>query len=107
MTKIKPNISDAKCIIIKIGSSLLIEKKKFNKEKLNEIILDVYELKKKKIKVIIVASGAVALGSKYLNIQKKKKITVSEKQALASCGQSLLMKNFISLFDKKYEGFQI
>ena len=101
MTNIKPNILVAKCIIIKIGSSLLIEKKKFNKEKLNEIILDVYELKKKKIKVIIVASGAVALGSKYLNVQKKKKITISEKQALASCGQSLLMKNFISLFDKK------
>ena len=72
MTEIKPNILDAKCIIIKIGSSLLIKKKIFNKEKLNEIILDVYELKKKKIKVIIVASGAVALGSKYLNIQKKK-----------------------------------
>ena len=73
MTKIKPNILEAKCIIIKIGSSLLIEKKKINKEKLNEIILDVYELKKKKIKIIIVASGAVALGSKYLNVQKKKK----------------------------------
>ena len=101
MTKLKPNILDAKCIIIKIGSSLLIKKKKFNKEKLNEIILDVYELKKKKIKVIIVASGAVALGSEYLNVQKKKKITISEKQALASCGQSLLMKNFISLFDKR------
>ena len=43
----------------------------------------------------------MALGSKYLNVQKKKKITISEKQALASCGQSLLMKNFISLFDKK------
>ena len=28
MTKIKPNILEAKCIIIKIGSSLLIEKKK-------------------------------------------------------------------------------
>ena len=70
MTKIKPNILEAKCIIIKIGSSLLIEKKKFNKEKLNEIILDIYKLKKKKIKVIIVASGAVALGSKYLNVQK-------------------------------------
>ena len=48
MTKIKPNILEAKCIIIKIGSSLLIEKKKFNKEKLNEIILDVYKLKKRK-----------------------------------------------------------
>ena len=51
MTEIKPNISDAKCIIIKIGSSLLIKKKIFNKEKLNEIILDVYELKKRKLKL--------------------------------------------------------
>ena len=36
MTKIKPNILEAKCIIIKIGSSLLIEKKKFNKEKIKK-----------------------------------------------------------------------
>ena len=39
--------------------------------------------------------------------KKKKKITISEKQALASCGQSLLMKNFISLFDKKMKVAQI
>ena len=31
MTKLKPNILEAKCIIIKIGSSLLIEKKNLTK----------------------------------------------------------------------------
>lgn len=101
MIKEIPKITNSKLIIIKIGSSLLIKNKKFNKKKLNEIILDILELRRKRINIIIVASGAVALGKDYLNVDKSKKTSISEKQALASCGQSLLMKNFIDSFEKK------
>ena len=101
MIKEIPEITNSKLVIIKIGSSLLIKNKKFNKKKLNEIILDIIELRKKRINIIIVASGAVALGKDYLNVDDGKKTSISEKQALASCGQSLLMKNFIDLFEKK------
>ncbi len=59
-------------IVIKIGSSLLINQNKFNSSWFSHFIDDVIFLIKKKKKVIIVASGAVSLGKKYLNINKKK-----------------------------------
>ncbi len=66
-------INKAENIVIKIGSSLLINKDKFNSIWLSHFIDDVIFLIKKKKKIIIVASGAVSLGKKYLNIKKKKK----------------------------------
>ena len=65
-------INKAENIVIKIGSSLLINKDKFNSIWLSHFIDDVIFFNKKK-KIIIVASGAVSLGKKYLNIKKKKK----------------------------------
>ena len=59
-------------IVIKIGSSLLINQNRFNLSWLSNFIVDVMFLIKKKKKIIIVASGAVSLGKKYLNINKKK-----------------------------------
>ena len=88
-------------IVIKIGSSLLINQNKFNSNWLSNFIDDLIFLKKKK-KIVIVASGAVSLGKKYLNI-KKKKISIEMKQACAACGQVILMRNFMNSFEKKNE----
>ena len=93
-------INKAENIVIKIGSSLLINKDKFNSIWLSHFIDDVIFLIKKKKKIIIVASGDVSLGKKYLNI-KKKKNSIEMKQACAACGQVILMKNFMKSFEKK------
>ncbi len=93
-------IDSAKRIILKIGSSLLIENKKFNYNWLESFIDDVIILKRKKIEIIIVASGAVSLGEAYLKI-KNKKISITDKQALAACGQVILMENFMKAFIKR------
>ena len=87
-------------IVIKIGSSLLINQNKFNSNWLSNFMDDLIFLKKKKKKIVIVASGAVSLGKKYLNI-KKKKISIEMKQACAACGQVILMRNFMNSFEKK------
>ena len=87
-------------IVIKIGSSLLINQNRFNLSWLSNFIDDVIFLIKKKKKIIIVASGAVSLGKKYLNINKKK-MSIKMKQACAACGQVILMKNFMKSFEKK------
>jgi len=87
-------------IVIKIGSSLLINQNKFNSNWLSNFIDDLIFLTKKKKKIVIVASGAVSLGKKYLNI-KKKKISIEMKQACAACGQVILMRNFMNSFEKK------
>ena len=57
------NILNSKLLIIKIGSSTLVDKTdNFKKDWINKLIDDVHFLIKKKIKVIIVTSGAIALG---------------------------------------------
>ena len=66
-------LKDSKIIIIKIGSSLLIDgKKKVRKKWLTEFAKDIQELIKQNKKIIIVSSGAIAMGCKKLNISKKK-----------------------------------
>ncbi len=94
------SIFNSKRVILKIGSSLLIKNEKFNYSWLESLIDDLLILKKKKIEILIVASGAVSLGKKYLGI-KKNKIKINEKQACAACGQVILMNNFMKSFKKK------
>ena len=93
-------LTKSKRIVIKIGSSLLILKNKFNSEWLNSFIEDIAYLKRNKIQVVIVASGAVSLGKKYLKIEKNK-LKIHEKQACAACGQVIMMNNFKKHFEKK------
>jgi len=93
-------IDESKRIVIKIGSSLLILDDRFNYKWLESFIEDIIFLRKKNIEVLIVASGAVSLGKKYLNI-KKKKLKINEKQACAACGQVILMNNFKKAFEAK------
>ena len=65
-------LNNSKQIVIKIGSSLLIDdRKKIRKKWLLNFAKDVKELIKNKKRVIIVSSGAIALGCKKLDIKKK------------------------------------
>ena len=65
-------IDKFKKIVIKIGSSILIDKKgKPKKSWLKEFAKDIKLLLKKKKQIVIVSSGAIALGCNYLGINKK------------------------------------
>ena len=93
-------LKDSKIIVIKIGSSLLIDdKKKVRKKWLSEFAKDVQELIKENKKVIIVSSGAIAMGCKKLNISKKN-LKIDKSQAVASIGQIKLMNLFSEIFGK-------
>mgnify|MGYP001162607114 CR=1 FL=1 len=95
------SLLSSKVLVIKIGSSLLIKKNSFNSNWLDNFSSEIDFLKKKKLKVIVVASGSVSLGKKYLGIKDSKILKINEKQACAACGQSLLMNYFIRFFEKK------
>ena len=59
-------------IVIKIGSSLIIdEKKKIRSKWLDSFVKDIQGFKKAGRRIIIVSSGAIALGCKKLNLDKK------------------------------------
>ena len=95
-------LNNSKQVVIKIGSSLLIDdKKKIRKKWLLDFSKDIEELIKNKKKVIIVSSGAIALGCKKLNINKKN-LKIDKSQAVASIGQIELM-NLLSMNSENSE----
>ena len=66
------SLKNSKIIVIKIGSSLLVDNsKKIRKKWLSSFARDIKKLKDKNQKVVIVSSGAIALGCKKMNINKK------------------------------------
>ena len=93
-------INKSKKIVIKIGSSILIDKKgKPKRTWLKEFVQDIKFLIKKKKQVVIVSSGAIALGCEYLGIQKKG-LKIDKSQAVASIGQIELMGFYKKVFEK-------
>ncbi len=93
-------LEDSKIIVIKIGSSILIdEKRKIRKKWILKFAKDVQDLIKKDKKIIIVSSGAIAMGCKKLNINKKN-LKLDKSQAIASIGQIELMNLFSETFLK-------
>ena len=94
------HLKNSKIIVIKIGSSLLVdEKRKIRKKWLTSFTKDIKKLKSKNKKIIIVSSGAIALGCKKMNYNKVN-LRVDKSQAIASVGQIELMNLFSQTFSK-------
>ena len=93
-------INKSKKIVIKIGSSILINTQgKPKKIWLREFARDIKMLINKKKQIVLVSSGAIALGCEYLGINKKG-LKVDKSQAIASIGQIELMAFYKKVFDK-------
>ena len=87
-------LEKSQIIVIKIGSSLLIDEKMIIRKKwLAEFSKDIRDLLKQNKKVILVSSGAIALGCKKLGLNMKK-LKLDKSQAIASIGQIELMNLF-------------
>jgi len=92
------HLNKSKTIVIKIGSSIIIdENKKIRKKWLTEFAKDIKNLLKQKKNVILVSSGAIALGCKKLNLSKQN-LKIDKSQAVASIGQIELMNLFNKIF---------
>ena len=93
-------INKAKKIIIKLGSSTIVDNKgRFKRKWLLSLIQDIKKLRKNNQEVVIVSSGSIALGQSYLKI-KNKKVKIEMSQAVASVGQIHLINEFQKLFEK-------
>jgi len=94
-------LKSSKIIVIKIGSSLLIDNKmKIRQKWLSEFTKDIKDFINQNKKIIIVSSGAIALGCKKLNLNKKN-LKLDKSQAVASIGQIELMNLFKKTFNSK------
>ena len=93
-------LKNSKIIVIKIGSSLLVDiNREIRKKWLISFAKDIRNLKSKNKKVIIVSSGAIALGCKKMNYNKTN-LKLDKSQAIASVGQIELMNLFTQTFSK-------
>ena len=92
-------LENSRKIVLKLGSSTVVDSKgAFKKKWVTSLIKDIKKYGKNK-NFVIVSSGAIALGQKYLKI-KKKKIKLEMSQAIAAVGQIHLAGEFQKLFDK-------
>ncbi len=98
-------IQQSSRIVIKIGSALLTNEKTGNirQEWLQSIADDIATLQKQNKQIIIVSSGAIALGRKSLGIDytdTPSSIPLEQKQAAAAIGQVDLIRGYDVAFDR-------
>ena len=92
-------VENSNIIVLKLGSSTVVDSKgKFKKKWVTSLIKDIQKYGKN-TNFVIVSSGAIALGQKYLKI-KKKNIKLDMSQAIAAVGQIHLASEFQKLFEK-------
>ena len=94
-------LENTKRIVIKIGSAILFDPTSgsLNKDWLNSLAEDVKFLKEREKEVIIVSSGAIAMGAKDLNLDMKN-MKLDMNQAVSSVGQIHLMSSFKNAFEQ-------
>ncbi len=86
-------LASARRVVIKVGSSLLIDQEtgKPHEARFAAIAADAAKLRAEGKAIVIVSSGAVALGRRALGL-KAGKLRLEEKQAAAAAGQPKLMR---------------
>lgn len=98
----KYSITEAKRLIVKIGSSLLVNQDTgtIHREWLNSLIDDIVHCFKRDQQIIIVSSGAIPLGRRQLQL-KNHTLQLEEKQAAAAVGQIKLAHAYQDLLEQQ------
>jgi glutamate 5-kinase len=93
---------DAKRVVVKVGSALLVdaEKGRLNRTWLETLAADVAVLRKRGQEVILVSSGAIALGRRHLGLAAGK-LKLEESQAAAAVGQIRLAHAYKEILEAR------
>ncbi|MCE7901629.1 MAG: glutamate 5-kinase [Gammaproteobacteria bacterium PRO9] len=85
------SLQSASRLVLKIGSSLLVDAAsgKLNRGWLESVAEDLARLRQRGQQVLVVSSGAIALGRRYLGLSREQR-RLEEAQAAAAAGQILL-----------------
>src|SRR5665213_1914671 len=91
MAAMSNRLSKAKRIVVKVGSALLVDQQSgtIKGEWLSTLVDDLVALKKSGADVILVSSGAIAMGRRTLGLSKGK-LKLDQSQAAAAVGQIAL-----------------
>lgn len=101
MQSYRDKLKDKKRIVIKIGSSSLVHEEtgKLNLTKVEKLVRVLSDLHNEGKDVVLVSSGAIAVGANALGIVGKPE-SIPQKQACASIGQAKLMMTYQKLFSE-------
>jgi glutamate 5-kinase len=94
-------LTDAKRVIVKVGSALLVEadKGRLNRAWLESLAADIARMRKRGQEVILVSSGAIALGRRHLGLAQGR-LKLEESQAAAAVGQIRLAHAYKELLEE-------
>src|SRR3981081_582798 len=90
----------ARRVVVKVGSALLVDQEtgRLNRAWLETLVEDLLRLRKRGQQVILVSSGAIALGRRHLGLAKGS-LRLDESQAAAAVGQIRLAHAYKELLE--------
>lgn len=95
-------LAKARRIVVKVGSALLVEARsgRINRAWLESLVEDLLRLRRRGQQVILVSSGAIALGREQLSLAKGP-LRLEESQAAAAVGQIRLAHAYKELLERR------
>ncbi|WP_435320383.1 glutamate 5-kinase [Haloarchaeobius sp. TZWSO28] len=98
VSAVRKQAAAAERVIVKAGTnSLTDDDSNLDDAKLDKLVDDIYDLRKRGKEVLLVSSGAIGAGAGRLGRTDR---TVEEKQALSTVGQSHLMRRYTESFER-------
>ncbi|MBN2309098.1 MAG: glutamate 5-kinase [Candidatus Hydrogenedentes bacterium] len=98
--------TDIKTLVVKIGTSLLSGEGGFDGRVLEQVVMELADLKRESgLNILIVSSGAIGCGMDRLGIKERPR-ALRLKQATAAVGQARLMHYYQTLFETYGQGLQ-
>jgi glutamate 5-kinase len=96
------SLTSARRVVVKVGSALLVDQETglLNRAWLETLVEDLLQLRARHQQVILVSSGAIALGRRQLKLAKGP-LRLEEKQAAAAVGQINLAHVYKELLEVK------
>ncbi|MCC5793209.1 MAG: glutamate 5-kinase [Chromatiales bacterium] len=98
----RDRLASASCVVIKIGSSLLVDAAtgRLNRDWLASVTDELARMRARGQQVLVVSSGAIALGRRYLGLGRDQR-RLEEHQAAAAAGQILLAHAWQDLLEAR------
>lgn len=95
-------LTEARRVVVKVGSSLLVDQGsgRLNRAWLEALVEDLRRMRRRGQQVIVVSSGAVALGRRQLGLAKGA-LPLEQKQAAAAVGQIRLAHAYKELLEEE------
>ncbi|HWL61987.1 MAG TPA: glutamate 5-kinase [Steroidobacteraceae bacterium] len=95
-------LTEARRVVVKVGSALLVDQVsgRLNRSWLEALVQDLRRMRRRGQQVIVVSSGAVALGRRQLGLPKGA-LALEQKQAAAAVGQIRLAHAYKELLEEE------